>query len=145
MTMNAMEISRTALDVEWQRLEVITQNLANANTSGTAAGETYRALRLISGPKTDFTAYLRGGTTLGKAPKGVAVYGLEPSRAAPRMVHEPGHPNADQNGFVRYPAVDHAGEMMLLVKTARVYEANLVALNIARQMYAKAAQLGGRA
>jgi flagellar basal-body rod protein FlgC len=59
-----------------------------------------------------------------------------------RRVHEPGHPHADTDGFVSYPAVDHAGEMTLMIKTSRSYEANLTAMNIAHQMYNRALELG---
>lgn len=143
--MNPMEISRTALDVEWRRLEIIAQNLANANTSRTASGEPYRPLRLISGPRTNFASYLdsnRPGGASGARPAGVAVYGIEPSAQAPRRVHEPAHPHADAEGYVSYPALDHAGEMTRMVTTARIYEANLVAMSIARQMYSRAIEIG---
>jgi flagellar basal-body rod protein FlgC len=139
--MDAMEISRTGLDVEWRRLEIIADNLANANTTRTALGEPYRAMRLVSGPRAAFAAHLAGKPGSGK-PAGATVYGIEPTQVAARMVYEPGHPHADANGYVSYPGIDHSGEMTLMVRTARIYEANLVAMNIARQMYAKALELG---
>lgn len=141
--MNAIEISRTGLDVEWRRLEVIAENIANANTTRTALGGPYRAMRLVSGPKADFARVLNGGAAP-SALTGVDVYGVEPMNLEPRKVHEPGHPHADENGDVTYPGFDHAGEMTLMVKTARAYEANIVAMNAARQMYAKALELGKR-
>ncbi len=141
--MRAFEISRSGMEVEWRRLEVIAQNLANASTSLTATGEPYRAMRLISGPRTDFSAQVnRSGAQDGLG--GVAVYGMEPTSAPPRRVHEPTNPQADADGYVSYPAIDHAAEMALMVKTARAYEANIVAVNPARQMYAKAMELGKR-
>lgn len=140
--MDALEISRTGLDVEWQRLQVIAQNLANMNTTRTAGGGPYRPMRLISGPQTDFGTLLSGGT---QQPKGVEVLGLEPMLAGVRRVQEPGHPDADADGFVTYPDLDHAAEMTLLIKTSRVYEANLTAFSIAQQMYSRAAELGRNA
>src|ERR1044072_6948429 len=59
-------------------------------------------------------------------------------------VCEPSHPEAGADGYVSYPAIDHAGEMTRMVATARIYEANLVAMSIARQMYAKAVEIGRR-
>ena len=53
-----------------------------------------------------------------------------------------GNPQADANGFVSYPGYDHAAEMTLMVKTERAYEANIVALNTARQMYLRAMEVG---
>lgn len=138
--MQAMEISRTGLDVEWRRLEVIAQNLANANSTQGVGGKPYQAMRLVSGPKAGFANYLsaNGG------PLGVAVYGVEPENLPARSVYEPSNPSADAKGFVSYPGMDHAAEMTLMVKTERVYEANIVAMNAARQMYLKALELGKR-
>jgi flagellar basal-body rod protein FlgC len=141
--MQAMEISRTGLDVEWRRLEVIAENIANANTARTALGELYQPQRLISGPATNFGQYLENGSA-GHSPVGVAVYGVEPVNAPSRRVYEPTNPQADTDGFVTYPAFDQAGEMTLMVKTSRAYEANIVAMNAARQMYVKALELGKR-
>ena len=139
--MQAMEISKTGLDVEWRRLEVIAENLANTGTARTAGGAPYTALSLISGPKAAFASHLdgAGGT---KSLQGVEVYGLAPMNVPPRRVHEPGNPQADSDGFVDYPGFDHAAEMTLMLKTSRAYESNIVAMNAARDMYLKALELG---
>ncbi|KRC78100.1 flagellar basal body rod protein FlgC [Sphingomonas sp. Root241] len=139
--MDAIEISRTGLDVEWQRLEVIAQNLANMNTSRTASGEPYRAVRLLSGPKVRFARLLGAGEAPAR-PQGVAVLGVEQVGSGVRRVHEPGHPDADAQGFVTYPDIDHAAEMTLLIQTSRAYEANLTAMSFAQQMYARALDFG---
>lgn len=140
--MQAMEISRTGLDIEWRRLELIAANLANVNTTRTAGGGAYEPQRLISGPAADFQALVGLGDA--GALSGVMVYGVEPTGAPPRKRHDPEHPHADANGDVFYPGLDHAAEMILMVETARAYEANLVAMGAARQMYAKALELGRR-
>jgi len=141
--MQALEISRTALEVEWRRLEIIAENIANANSTGTVDGVAWRPLRLLSGPKADFAALLRDPAAV-RHLSGVEVRGVVPIDAPPRRVHEPGHPDADADGYVTYPGFDHAAEMVLMVKTARVYEANIVAMGAARQMYTKALELGRR-
>jgi flagellar basal-body rod protein FlgC len=141
------EISRSALDVEWQRMTVVAQNIANAGTTRTALGGTYQPLRLLSGPRIDSSA---NPTATGPArfdsqiAGGVEVYGVEPVESAPRKVYEPGHPHADQDGFVSYPAIDHAAEMALMVKTSRIYEANVAMLTTAHAMYMRALDIGGR-
>ena len=142
--MQALEISRSALDVEWRRLEIIAENLANANSINTGLGGPYQPRRLVSGPSGDFMAYLDTpeGTARGLA--GVRIYGIETVPTPPRIVHEPANPQADENGNVTYPGFDQAAEMTLMLKTARVYEANIVAMSIARQMYTKALELGRR-
>ena len=137
--MKAMEISKTGLDVEWRRLEVIAENLANINTIPTQDGKPYRAMRLLSGPRTSFEGQLASPQT---SLSGVSVYGVEAVEGTPRKVHEPGNPLADAEGFVSYPAIDHSAEMVLMVKTARAYEANMVAMSTARQMYVKALEMG---
>ncbi len=140
--MDAIQISRTGLDVEWQRLQVIAQNFANMNTTRTTSGAPYRAMRLVSGPQNAFTSYVERGSAVARA-EGVRVLGIEPAKGGGvRRVHEPGHPDADAQGLVSYPDIDQAAEMTLLIRTSRVYEANLTALSIAQQMYARAAQLG---
>lgn len=138
--MQAMEISRTGMDVEWRRLEVIAQNIANANTIRTAGGEPYRPLSLVSGPK-GFQRYMQAGGAVEDL-QGVEVYGVEPMNVPPRLVYDPANPQADAKGYVAYPGLDHAGEMTLMVKASRSYEANIVAMSAARQMYAKALELG---
>jgi len=141
--MDAIAISRTGLDVEWQRLQIIAQNLANMNTTRTGAGEPYRALRLVSGPQVDFAQLAKGERS---DPAGVEVLGVEQvAGGATRRVYEPGHPHADADGFVTYPSIDHAAEMTLLIRTSRAYEANLTAMSIAQQMYTRAAELGKQA
>jgi len=150
--MQAMEISRTALDVEWRRLEITAENLANINSTQSGTTPLYRQRSLVSGPRALFNTYLANTTSLGTATSGinareltgVDIYGVEESDAPPRLVHEPGNPLADARGMVAYPNIDHAGQMLQMVKTSRAYEANIVAMNAARQMYMKALDLGRR-
>ena len=139
--MEASAISRTALDVEWQRLQIIAANLANANTTRTADGGVYRPLRLLSGPRTGFASLLSSAAAAPQA-LGVEVYGVEPEAGNVRRVYDPSHPHADASGFVTYPEIDRAGEMTLMIQASRSYEANLAALNLAHQMYSKALELG---
>lgn len=141
MSVDPVAISRSALDVEWQRMQVIAQNLANENTSRVAGGGSYRPLRLISGQQRPFSALLGAK---GAEPSGVRVLGLEVASFSSRRVQDPGHPDADAAGYVDYPDVDHAAEMALLVKTARIYESNLTALSLAQQMNMHALEIGKR-
>lgn len=138
MMADAMAISRSALDVEWQRLQIIAQNLANVNTSRTASGEPYRAMRLVSGPDSSFAASLaRRG-----APAAVRSLGVEAMPGGSRRVYDPTDAAADAEGFVNLPNIDQAGEMTLMIRTSRSYEANLTALSIERQMFSRALELG---
>ena len=141
--MEASAISRSALDVEWQRLQVIAGNLANANTTRTANGGIFRPMRLVSGPRTNFAGLLGSAAhPVAAGLNGVEAYGIEPVAGNVRRVYDPKHPHADANGFVTYPEIDRAREMTLMIQASRSYEANLVALSLAHQMYAKALDLG---
>lgn len=142
MSIDPVMISRSALDVEWQRMQVIAQNLANENTSRVAGGGPYRPLRIVSGPDGAFAKLLEPGQAMGE-PRGVKVMGVELAGGV-RRVYDPGHPDADGAGFVTYGDIDHAAEMALLVKTARVYESNLTVMALAQQMSMRALDLGRR-
>lgn len=139
--MEAMAISLTALDVEWQRLQIIAQNLANENTTRVGEAGTYRPMRLVSGPDRQFSELVDNRTD---APRGVRVLGVETMPAGVRRVQDPSHPHADAQGFVSYPDLDRAAEMTLLIQTSRIYEANLTAMSIAQQMYMRALDVGRR-
>jgi flagellar basal-body rod protein FlgC len=149
MSDSIFAISRSGMDVERERMQVIAQNLANMGASGT----TFTPMHLVSGPAMmqSFDRML-DGTPVGPSPRtpstpgfaGTQVYGLEPYAGEPRKVHEPGNPHADAQGFVTYPAVDNAGEMSLMVQTMRVYEANVVMYSAGRSMFMRALDLGGK-
>lgn len=140
--MKAMAISRSGMDVEWRRLQVIAENLANLDTTRTASGSPFRPMRLVSGPKGGFSALIGKSVGSSSVADGVEVLGIEAMPGGTRRVYEPHHPHADPDGFVTYPNVDRAGEMTLMIQASRSYEANLVALNMAHQMYVRALDLG---
>ncbi|HEV7690389.1 MAG TPA: flagellar basal body rod protein FlgC [Hyphomonadaceae bacterium] len=139
--MDAQKISLSALDVEWRRLEVIAQNLANMSSTRTEAGEVYHPMRLVSGPGSSFGALLGAGDPKGE-PTGVHVVAIEETPDGLKRTYDPQHPHADPDGFVTTPNIDHASEMALMVKTSRIYEANLAAVRIAQGMYSKALEIG---
>lgn len=141
-----MQISRSGMDVEWQRLQVIAQNVANMNTTRTAGGGVYQARRLVSGPVEGFAQILSRYPGQPLPPKrGVTVYDIAATNAATQRIFDPSHPHADDGGFVTMPAISQAEEMTLMIKTSRAYEANLVALSAAQQIYSSALQVGRQA
>jgi flagellar basal-body rod protein FlgC len=136
--MKAMAISMSGMDVEWKRLEVIADNLAHMNVA-IDTERSFIARHLVSGPVDSFLTTLQTR----RDPNGVEVKGLRPStNDAIRWVNEPENPLADARGMVAYPRIDHTGEMTAMVKAGRVYEANLAAFNMAKQMYSSALELG---
>ena len=134
--MDVMKISTSALDVEGQRLQIIALNIANMNTTSVTGGRTFQPLLLSSGPSLPFDALINGHA------QGVKVVSVTPLENGLRLVYEPNHPDADDRGYVAYPNIDHAGEMTLMIRTSRVYEANLAVLGIAHQMYNRVLEMG---
>lgn len=133
----AFALSGSGLEAERVRAEVAAVNLANANVTRTAGGGAYQPLRAVLGTGPAFK------TQFDRALVGVQVLGLQGTGAAPRLVHEPGHPHADAQGFVAYPGVNPLTEMTTLMSAVRSYEANLAALSAARTMALKALDIGG--
>ncbi len=141
-------ISAAGMAVEKARVDVAAQNIANMHTTRTAAGGPYSPLRVVTRsavlPRQSFEAQLDAqGQSMGaiqlSAPQ---VAGVVATGAAPRMQHDPGHPDADAAGMVAYPAVNQVNEMLTLVTAMRAYEANVTALNAAKVMTVKALEIG---
>lgn len=135
-------ISAAGMALERARVEVAALNLANAHTTHAVGQPGFRPLRVLAQPAataSGFAAMLAAGDPTGAAP----VYQLAPAAVAPRQVHEPGHPLADERGFVSYPGVDPAAEMIGLLSATRAYEANVAAMNTARTLALKALEIGG--
>lgn len=144
---NAFAISSAGMAVERLRVEVSALNLANANTVAADDGTSFQPMRVIARASAGASANARA-TAAGFANLvDLALAGPEADvqaiAQAPRRVLEPGHPMADAQGFVSYPAVDSAAEMLTLMSATRGYEANVAAMNAARTMAMKALDIGG--
>jgi flagellar basal-body rod protein FlgC len=130
-------VSAAGMAAERTRVEVAALNLANANTVQNADGAGYEPLRVVA-RSGGFAALVSGGVQALPLP----AVSVEPSGARRRMVHEPGHPLADERGFLAYPGVDTATEMVSLMGAMRTYEANVAALNTARTLALKTLDIG---
>ena len=139
--MEAMKISLSGLDVEWTRMQVIAENIANLNSAVSDPATGFAPRRLVSGPALGYSAVL-ARSAQDQAPAGVRVLSIDPMSGGMRQVLEPDHPAANADGFVTYPKIDYAAEMTLLLKSSRAYEANLTSVSIAQQMYARALEMG---
>lgn len=139
----SFDISASGLVAERLRLEAVATNLANANTTSAPGSAPYQAVRVISRPiGAEFARYL--GASGGPLPAGVQVTGLEKTAAAPRLVYDPNHPDADGSGFVAYANVDPLSEMVTMMAAVRAYEANIKAISAAKVMAQKALEIGDR-
>lgn len=137
----AAAISASGMEVERTRLDVSAVNLANVHTSRTPEGGAFKPLRVVSGfgPVTPFSSALASN---GEIP-GARVIDIRRVDVPPRLAYEPGHPDADGQGFVAYPGVDTTVEMVNLMTAVRSYEANVIAMNAAKSMATKALEIGG--
>lgn len=129
-------VSAAGMGLERTRVEVAALNLANANTVHAPGAGGYQPLRVVA--RAAFAALVSEGFH----PAPATEVSVEPRDSRPRMVHEPGHPMADQGGFVAYPGVDAATEMVTLMSAMRSYEANVAALNTARSLALKTLEIG---
>lgn len=142
MPVDPIAISRSALDVEWQRMQIAAMNLAHQNTVLT--GESgYRPQALISAPAIGFAETLESGVRAVRL-EGTRVAAIATRADAVRQVYDPQHPMASPAGFVSYPDIDQAQEMVTLMRSARSYESNLTALALTQQMAMRALDIGRR-
>jgi flagellar basal-body rod protein FlgC len=137
---SAIDISAAGMAAQKARLDAAALNLANMNASSAPGVAGYRPVRaVIHAMPASFPSLMAAGD----APGVLARAELVPDGVSqPRLAYEPGHPDADANGMVAYPPVDHTAEMMTIVSATRGYEANLAALQVARTLAARALEIG---
>jgi flagellar basal-body rod protein FlgC len=129
----AGDISASGLTAERMRMQVVANNIANANATHTASGEPYRRQRVSFAPATSSFASLLDGQA--SQMTGVRVTGISDDMSEFPMVHDPGHPDADPiTGYVKLPNVKVMNEMIDLLTATRSYEANLKALQTFKDM-----------
>jgi flagellar basal-body rod protein FlgC len=146
---DALNVSATGLTAERLRMDVTAENLANAQTTRGADGQPYRRKEVVLAEiqSGGFGSQLAraigaggaGGT--GSQPGGVEVAGITQDQTPGKLVYDPGHPDADAEGYVRMPNVDTVAEMVDLISAQRAYEANVTAMNAAKQMFSKTLDL----
>jgi flagellar basal-body rod protein FlgC len=142
---DAFDISASALTAERMRMDVTAENLANAQTTRTANGGPYRRKEVVLQEVEQgggFAGSLRAAMGAGSGrPGGVEVAGIAEDATPNKMVYDPGHPDADANGYVSMPNVDSVTEMVDLISASRAYEANVTALQSAKTMFSKTLDL----
>jgi flagellar basal-body rod protein FlgC len=140
-----LEISASGLTAERLRMDVSAENLANAQTTRGTDGQPYRRKEVILQEAAgSFGASLSAamGPNKGTQGGGVEVAGVVQDTATPlKRVYDPGHPDADAQGYVSMPNVDTVTEMVDLISAQRAYEANVTAMQAAKQMFSKTLEL----
>ncbi|MBL8819063.1 MAG: flagellar basal body rod protein FlgC [Planctomyces sp.] len=137
--LSGMNISASGLAGERTRMDVVANNIANAHSTSTPEGGPYQRQQVSFAAVMD--RYQAGGTTETNSLRGVRVSGIQSDNQPPRMVYQPGHPDANAEGFVAYPDVTVASEMVDLMTASRAYEANLKSLETFRQLAEQALAL----
>ncbi|MCH5184809.1 MAG: flagellar basal body rod protein FlgC [Oscillospiraceae bacterium] len=142
--LRTLGVSASALTAQSFRMDVISENIANAEVTRTADGDPYRRRNVIMGERTavvSFADELEGARNRLRG-DGVQVVEVYEDQSDFKMVYNPGHPDADENGYVSYPNVDTVTEMVDLISATRSYEANVTAFNATKSMSMKALDIG---
>jgi flagellar basal-body rod protein FlgC len=140
---DALNVSATGLTAERLRMDVTAENLANAQTTRGADGQPYRRKEVVlsevssGGFGSQLAKAVGAGSAAGSQPGGVEVSAITQDATPGKLVYDPGHPDADAKGYVRMPNVDTVAEMVDLISASRAYEANVTAMNAAKQMFSK--------
>lgn len=136
-----LAVNASALAAQRWRLNVISSNLANAETTRTPEGGPYRRKDVIFVPTRTVFEQMVGGLSAG-VPLGVTVGGVVEDPRPPRAVYNPSHPDADDSGYLLLPNVNPLEEMVNMMAAARSYEANLEVFNATKAMLLKALEIG---
>lgn len=147
---SSMDISASGLTAQRLRMDVISQNLANVDTTKTAEGTPYKRKTVLMEEKRDvmsFANYLKTSmnpATINSVGIGTGVKVskvIEDETEGPKK-YDPSHPDADEDGYVTMPNVDSVTEMVNMISANRSYEANISALNTSMQMGSKTLEIG---
>lgn len=141
---NSINISASGLTAEKLRMDVISRNIANANTTRTASGTPYRRQVVMfqeAEKQIPFSQYLSDANK-NVVNNGVKVTGIIEDKTPFKMVYDPGHPDADESGYVKMPNVDIMAEMVNMISASRAYEANVTSINTTKAMAMKALEIG---
>lgn len=143
----SLNINATALTAERARMDVISKNIANVNTTRTSSGTPYRRqvplFKEIEGETFSSMLSKESGKLDGKGTNGgVKVSAVVEDKSPFKSVYNPGHPDADEEGFLMMPNIDSVTEMVDMISASRAYEANMTAINTSKSMAMKALEIG---
>lgn len=132
----SLEISATGLSAERLRMNIIANNIANANTISSTNGEPFKRKAVILKPiiENDFNLNLADNLKI----NGVEVAGVIEDNSLPTVKYDPSNPLADEHGFVKMSNVNVLNEMVDMISASRAYEANATAIDATKSMIKKA-------
>jgi flagellar basal-body rod protein FlgC len=126
------DVSGSAMSAQAQRLNVVSSNLANADSVTSSNGQPYRAKQVV----------FMATPTASSASTGVKVSEVVEDKTAPKLMYDPKHPLADEKGYVAMPNVNVVEEMVNMISASRSYQTNVETMNAAKTMLLKTLTLG---
>jgi flagellar basal-body rod protein FlgC len=147
---DAISIAASGLTAERVRMDVTSENLANADTTNGAGGQPYQeqqvVLQQVGGGFGAMLSTAMGGSPASQlsssaAPGGVQVSGIVSSTTPDQEVYDPGSPSANAQGYVKMPNVNPVNEMVDMIDESRSYESDVTAMNSAKEMFEKTLDL----
>jgi flagellar basal-body rod protein FlgC len=139
---SSLSVSGSGMSAQRARAELLVENLANAETTRTPEGGPYRRKDAIfeeDPTVSSFSSEL--SSAIGSSASGVAVSQVTVDDSAPELRYIPGHPDADQNGYVAFPKINPSEDMVDLMGASRGYEANVAAISAVKDMIQKSLDL----
>jgi flagellar basal-body rod protein FlgC len=139
--LDTLNISGSGLTAQRFRMDVISENIANIDTTRTENGEPYRRKMVVLTSENSFKEMMVKNIKDYEA-GGVEVSEIIEDQSEFKLVYDPEHPDADVNGYVKMPNVDSLKETVDMMEAYRAYQANVTALNTTKQMALKALEIG---
>ncbi|MDD3840429.1 MAG: flagellar basal body rod protein FlgC [Clostridia bacterium] len=141
--LDSLDISASGLTAQRLRMDVISKNIANMNTTRTETGDPYRRKTVVFAEQKDSDSFKNVlGNAVDKAGGGVKVTGIIEDTSPYKRVYNPEHPDADQEGYVNMPNINIIEEMVNMISATRSYEANITCFNSSKSMLIRALDIG---
>ncbi|WP_461210791.1 flagellar basal body rod protein FlgC [Desulfocurvus sp. DL9XJH121] len=141
--LTALDIGASCLSAERAHLNIISMNLANAKTTRTPEGGPFQRRSVVKATTdvdSPFSRTMQDHLT--RELKGVRILGIARDASRVKRVFEPGHPDADKEGYVLYPDINVVEEMTNMLSVTRTYEASVASVSSIKGMWSKALELG---
>ena len=138
----ALDVSATGMTAQQTRMDTISENIANVNTTRDANGNVYKRKTVVFEEKSYPTFSEAMSLANGHIGKGVKVSKIVEDDSEGNMVYDPSHPDANEDGYVTYPNVNTVTEMTNMIDATRAYEANVTVLNSTKGMAMRALNIG---
>lgn len=139
--LSSLNIGGSALTAQRFRMDIISQNIANSETTRTQNGTPYLRKSVVMQERADNMAFA-DIMSENSQNAGVKIAGVKQNENEFKMVFNPSHPDADADGYVKYPNIDMVKEMMDMMSAQRSFEANVTTINAVKSMASSALQIG---